>query len=156
MVCTACTAPYLYCPPTSTGVLLSQTELQAISDVCGAAGVWLVLDNTYEDVSGSSGRLQWDPLHIYLHPCNHDQSMSMHSRCTMIYMNAVIKNLLPYTTTVQCSAVTLDVLDVLDVLEVLWVDINQGQLTQNVMKHTIPMHRHAAMHAVPHYCQCNS
>jgi aromatic aminotransferase len=36
-------------PCNPTGVLLGREELEELSGVCGAAGVWLVVDNTYED-----------------------------------------------------------------------------------------------------------
>ncbi|MEW5307472.1 MAG: hypothetical protein WDW38_008716 [Sanguina aurantia] len=36
-------------PCNPTGVLLSKAEVQQASDMCAAAGTWLVLDNTYED-----------------------------------------------------------------------------------------------------------
>lgn len=35
-------------PPTGAGVLMTQEEVERAAALCGAAGAWLVLDNTYE------------------------------------------------------------------------------------------------------------
>lgn len=36
-------------PCNPTGVLMTQQEVQRAAEICGAAGAWLILDNTYED-----------------------------------------------------------------------------------------------------------
>lgn len=36
------------CSDLPSGVLLSKEEVDRLSNMCGAAGVWLVMDNTYE------------------------------------------------------------------------------------------------------------
>lgn len=44
LLLTACVANV-----SAAGVLLPRAELEAASQMCAAAGCWLVLDNTYED-----------------------------------------------------------------------------------------------------------
>jgi len=57
-------------PAVAAGVLLSAEEVQRAADLCAAAGAWLVLDNTYEQVGARQGPGRARPFHLLCPPNN--------------------------------------------------------------------------------------